>query len=46
MTVGGYAGSVSGGHIRKKLALLKKEKVLFRCGKLIDSNRIYRFQNR
>ncbi len=46
LTIGGYAGCTNGKQIDKKLALLKKEKILFRCGKLIDSNRIYRFQNR
>ena len=46
LTIGGYSGRVTGKEIGRKLELLKSEKVFFHCGKLIDSNRIYRFQNR
>ena len=43
LTIGGFAGDRSGPAIRRKLALLAREGVQFRGGKLVDAARVYRF---
>ena len=43
LTIGGFAGKRSGPRIRKKLALLKREGVLFDGGRLADGRLLFRF---
>ena len=43
LTIGGFAGCRSGRKIRKKLALLRSEGVLFEGAKLADGGRLFRF---
>jgi methylated-DNA-[protein]-cysteine S-methyltransferase len=41
---GGFQGACGGGRIRSKLALLKKEGVAFKEGRLADPERLFRFR--
>lgn len=40
LRVGGFCGNEAGGEVRRKLALLAREGVLFRKGKLIEKERV------
>ena len=43
LTVGGFQGKTAGGPIRRKLALLAAEGVLFKDGRLADKSRLHTY---
>lgn len=43
LSIGGFGGDLGGPEIQRKLALLKKEGVIFRDGVLTEPERVYRF---
>ena len=43
LTVGGFCGRRRGTAIRRKLALLRREGVAFKAGRLVDPRRVHHF---